>query len=232
MRSAGCIINDITDRKIDAKVARTKDRPLANGDIKLHEAVMMLFVLLITAWVILINLSTTATLLGYIIVVPIFIYPLMKRFTYWPQIFLALTINWGALMGWAAVRDELSLIPVLLYIACVFWTLGYDTIYAHQDKEDDILIGVKSSAIRLGQATKKYLYIFYFITVMLIWLIGIILSAEVFYYFFLMIGAVQFFWQVYTIDINNSDSCMRRFISNRYFGMLILVGIILGHPTL
>lgn len=228
MRSAGCVINDLIDRKIDAKVERTKNRPLSSGTLKIHEAVLLLFILLVAGWTILVNLSPTAMMLGYIIVIPIFIYPIMKRFTYWPQIFLAFTINWGALMGWAAVRDEISLIPLMLYAACIFWTLGYDTIYAHQDKDDDILLGIKSSAIRLGKATKRYLYIFYGVTIALLWLIGIIEGAGVLYYAFLMMGAVQLFWQVNTLNINNSDSCMRRFSSNRYFGLFLLLGIFGG----
>lgn len=228
MRSAGCVINDIADRKFDAKVRRTKNRPLARGDLKLHDAFLLLFLLLLIGWVILINLKDKTTILGYMIMVLVFIYPLMKRFTHWPQLFLALTINWGAIMGWAELKNEVSLEAILLYVACIFWTLGYDTVYAHQDKNDDIMLGLKSTAIKFGTNTKRYLYFFYSMTVALLWIIGVMTGAGVLYHLFLMVGAVQLFWQVNTLDIHSISSCRQRFHANKYFGLTIFLGTVAG----
>jgi len=229
MRSAGCVINDIVDRKIDAKVKRTKGRPLANGTMKLHEAFALLILLLSMGGAILFNLNDTAIILGIVIVVPIFIYPLMKRVTYWPQVFLALTFNWGAIIGWAAVRDSISIEAVLLYVACIFWTLAYDTIYAHQDKEDDAMMGMKSTALKFGANTKKYLYIFYAAMVAILWVVGIRMGSGFLFHLFLFAGAIQLFWQVYTLHIDKADSCMEKFRSNRYFGAIIFLAFVLGN---
>ncbi len=228
MRSAGCIVNDIIDRKVDSKVSRTKNRPLPKGELKVQDAVLLLFLLLLISLVLLFRLPTTAIILGYIIAIPVFIYPFMKRITYWPQIFLAFTINWGALMGWAAIKDNINVHTVMIYIACIFWTLGYDTIYAHQDKEDDMIAGIKSAAIKLGRNTKKYLYFFYGITISLLWLNGLTMSIGVLYHVFLMLGAFQLFWQIKTLNIEDPKNCMEKFASNKYFGLLILIGILAG----
>lgn len=228
MRSAGCIANDIIDRKIDAKVERTKNRPLANGDLKLYEAVLLLTLLLSLGALILFTLPSTVILLGTIIVIPIFIYPFMKRVTYWPQLFLAMTFNWGALMGWAAVKDEINLTAILIYVACMFWTLGYDTIYAHQDKEEDALLGVKSTALKLGVHTRKYLYLFYFITNVMLWVVGILTGSGILFHIFLIIGACQLYWQANTVDFNLRSDCMAKFTSNKYYGMFVFIGVLLG----
>jgi 4-hydroxybenzoate polyprenyltransferase len=228
MRSAGCITNDIIDRKIDAKVERTKNRPLANGDMKLYEAILLLILLLSIGALILFTLNSTAILLGFIIIIPIFIYPFMKRITYWPQLFLAMTFNWGALMGWAAVKDYIDITAVLIYLACMFWTIGYDTIYAHQDKEDDISIGVKSTALKLGVHTRKYLYLFYFLTTVLFWITGIFTGSGLLFHLFLIIGTIQLYWQANTVDFNLRSDCMAKFSSNRYYGLIIFTGVMLG----
>lgn len=226
MRGAGCVINDIFDRKIDAKVERTKNRPLPSGKMKLHEAIIFLILLLLIGLAILFFLSNTAIILGYIIVVPVFLYPLMKRITYWPQIFLALTFNWGALMGWAAIRDEISAMPVLLYTAAIFWTLGYDTIYAHQDVKDDAKAGVKSSALKLARRTKKYVALFYTMTTAIIWSIGIYFGAGIAYYVFLFIGAAHLFAQVYSVELHKPEDCMKKFASNQYYGLIIFLAFL------
>lgn len=228
MRSAGCIINDIIDRKIDQKVERTKNRPLASGEIKLYEAILIAFILLSIGAAILLSMNDTVLMMGYIVIVPIFVYPLMKRITYWPQAFLALTFNWGALMGWAAITNEINPIGVIIYIACIFWTLGYDTIYSHQDKEHDALLGVKSTALKLGKYTKKYLYVFYSTTIICLWFAGVLVNKGIFYHIFLLIAAFQLFWQINSVDFNNAESCMAKFKSNRYFGAIIFIGILAG----
>jgi 4-hydroxybenzoate polyprenyl transferase len=228
MRAAGCIINDIIDHKLDAKVERTKNRPLSNRTLKMYEAVLLLFVLLVLGAYLLIGLNNTAIILGFVILVPIVVYPFMKRVTYWPQAFLAFTINWGALIGWVAVRNSISLETILIYIACIFWTMGYDTIYAHQDKEDDMLLGIKSTALKFGQYTKKYLYIFYGITSALLWLLGVMLGSGVLFYLFLFVGIFHLILQVKMVDLNNPADCMKKFSSNKYFGLVIFVAILAG----
>jgi 4-hydroxybenzoate polyprenyltransferase len=228
MRSAACIINDMIDHKLDAKVERTKNRPLANGDMKFHEASLILFLLLLIGAAILHSLNNTTIFLGLLVIIPIVIYPFMKRVTYWPQAFLAFTINWGVLMGWAAVTGELTIQTMMVYVSCIFWTIGYDTIYAHQDKEDDMLLGIKSTALKFGTYTKKYVYMFYSITIGLLWLLGIILNSGLLFNVFLFLGAFQLFWQVKTVDLNNPADCMKKFSSNVFFGFIIFVGILAG----
>ena len=228
MRSAGCIINDIVDRKLDAGVERTKKRPLASGDIALYQAVLVVILLLIIGGLILFSLPQTAIILGVIILIPIFIYPFMKRVTYWPQIFLALTFNWGALMGWAAIHDEISFTAIAIYIASMFWTLSYDTIYAHQDKKDDVLMGVKSSALRLGKYTKKYLAMFLASMIGILWVLGLAEKVSFSYHLVMLVAALQAFWQVYTVDLDKTSSCMSRFKSNAFLGAIIFAAIIIG----
>src|SRR5271168_56294 len=167
MRGAGCTLNDIADRDYDGQVARTQLRPLPSGAISVCQAMIFLLLQLTVGAAVLFSLNRTTILLGAAVLGLIATYPFMKRITYWPQVFLGLNFNWGALMGWTAVTGALGWPPLLLYIGGVFWTLGYDTIYAHQDKEDDIRIGVKSSAIALGEHTRPWLFAFYGAAVLL-----------------------------------------------------------------
>lgn len=226
MRGAGCTLNDLADRHFDAKVARTYNRPLANGDISVVGGVIFLGVQLILALLVLVQFNSFAIKLGVTSILLVFIYPFMKRFTYWPQFWLGLTFNWGALLGWSAVRGELSLAPWFLYIAGVFWTLGYDTIYAHQDKEDDLFVGVKSSALALGSSTKPWLILFYMVAIFMLGAGGY--QAELRWQFWvcLFIGALHFCWQVNSLDIHNPSNCLSKFKSNRDFGFIILAGIV------
>ncbi|HJU15398.1 MAG TPA: 4-hydroxybenzoate octaprenyltransferase, partial [Stellaceae bacterium] len=161
MRGAGCTLNDIADRHYDGQVARTRLRPLPSGAVSVPQAVAFLCAQLAIGAAVLLSLNLTAILLGVAVLALIVPYPFMKRITYWPQVFLGLNFNWGALLGWAAVAGALAAAPVLLYLGGVFWTIGYDTIYAHQDKEDDARIGVKSSALALGSQTRPWLFMFY-----------------------------------------------------------------------
>ena len=166
MRSAGCVINDIIDRKFDAKTLRTKDRPLANKTLTLKEAYCFLFLLLAIGLLILSKLNNIVIILGLIVAPLIAIYPYIKRITYFPQLFLGIIFNWGSLMGYAAIEGQLNPKIFLLYIACIFWTIGYDTIYAHQDRKTDARIGIKSTAILFGKRTKLWLSVVY--TVMIL----------------------------------------------------------------
>lgn len=226
MRAAGCVINDIFDREIDAKVARTSARPIASGEISVLQALVFLAVLLTIGLVVLLQLSQTAILLGLVSLLLVVPYPLMKRITYWPQAWLGLTFNWGALMGWAAVTDTFALPALLLYLGGIFWTLGYDTIYAHQDKEDDALIGVKSSALRLGDDSRPWLAGFYALAVALLAAAGWTGGVAWPYYFGVAAMAGHFIWQIVTLDIDDPRNCLARFKSNRNAGLLLFLGIL------
>lgn len=228
MRAAGCVINDIFDREIDAKVARTSARPIASGEISVLQALVFLAVLLTIGLVVLLQLSQTAILLGLVSLLLVVPYPLMKRITYWPQAWLGLTFNWGALMGWAAVTDTFALPALLLYLGGIFWTLGYDTIYAHQDKEDDALIGVKSSALRLGDDSRPWLAGFYALAVALLAAAGWTGGVAWPYYFGVAAMAGHFIWQIVTLDIDDPRNCLARFKSNRNAGLLLFLGILLA----
>lgn len=229
MRGAGCVINDIVDREIDAQIERTKNRPLPSGRIKLRHAIILLAALLTIGLAMLLYFNATTILLGLAIVVPIFIYPFMKRVTYWPQAFLGLTFNWGALMGSASVDGKITFASVMLYAACFFWTMGYDTIYAHQDKECDVLIGVKSTALKFGHYTKKYLYIFYGLALVCLWSAGVAADLGIAYHAFLIVGALHLLWQVHEVNLERPTDCLRKFHSNNFFGLMIFIGILFGY---
>jgi 4-hydroxybenzoate polyprenyltransferase len=228
MRGAGCTVNDIADHDFDARVARTAARPIPSGAISLKQATAFLALQLVIGLVILLQLDRAAVVLGAASLFLVFSYPFMKRITYWPQAWLGLTFNWGALLGWAAVTDRLDWAPAILYAAGLFWTLGYDTIYAHQDKEDDALIGVKSTALRLGDATPGWLVGFYGLTLAGIAAAG--WSAGLGWPFYVVLAAagVQLAWQIKTVCIDDAANCLSRFKSNRLFGWLVLGGVIAG----
>nr|WP_142848004.1 4-hydroxybenzoate octaprenyltransferase [Telmatospirillum sp. J64-1] len=228
MRGAGCVINDIADRDFDGKVERTAARPIPSGQVSVKQALAFLVLLLLLGLLILVQLNPFAIALGaasLLLVVP---YPFMKRITWWPQAWLGLTFNWGALLGWAAVTGGLGFAPLLLYIAGLFWTLGYDTIYAHQDKDDDALIGVKSSARRLGEATMPAVTVFYLVALALIAAAGWVAGLSWVFFVSLAPAAAQLMWQARTMKINDSPDCLAKFKSNRLFGWLLLAAILAG----
>lgn len=226
LRSASCIINDIIDRKIDAKMERTKTRPLASGQISVFSAVLLLITLLSITSLIVSSFNNRVIFLSAIILLPMVVYPYMNRLTYWPQIFLAFMGNWGVLIGWAAIRDQLDLPVFLLYAACAFWTLGYDTIYSLQDRHDNVKLGIKSSALKLGKHTIKYLYVFYISATILLWMTGIMMGLGIGYHIFLIIAMFQLLWQIVMLEPDNAADCMRKFESNAYYGALIFLGIL------
>lgn len=228
MRGAGCTWNDITDRNIDAKVERTRSRPIPSGQVSTKMAVFFLVDLLFFGFVILISFNPFTAWLGASSLVLVAIYPFMKRVTWWPQIWLGLTFNWGVLMGWSAATGNLSLAPLLFYFAAIFWTIGYDTIYAHQDKEDDLMVGVKSSAIRLGQNSKFWIGLFYGAAIGLMAAAGIVANLGPLFFIGLAAGAVHLLRQIGRVDINDPELCLAVFKSNRDFGFVILAAIILG----
>ncbi len=229
MRGAGCTFNDISDREFDAKVARTADRPIPSGAISVLQAIFYMVLLCIIGCLILIQFNLFAIGLGAASLLLVAVYPFMKRITYWPQLVLGLTFNWGALLGWAVVRGDLAAPALIMYAAGIFWTLGYDTIYAHQDKQDDLIIGVKSSALRLGDNTRPWLAIFYATAIVLVGLSGWLIQLNWPFYAALVLALIQASWQVVNVAINDPSDCLSKFKSNRYFGWLILAGLVLGH---
>ncbi|MBD20824.1 MAG: 4-hydroxybenzoate octaprenyltransferase [Rhodospirillaceae bacterium] len=229
MRGAGCTYNDIIDRNFDSKVSRTKSRPLPSGEVTLNKAICFLGVLIIIGFLILSTLNDNAILVGVLSLILVFTYPFMKRVTFWPQLFLGLTFNWGALLAWAAVKEEISFTAVLLYLGGVFWTLGYDTIYAHQDRIDDPDAGIKSTARFLGPGSKPWLYLFYLVALILFICAGLTLGISWPFYFGLTFGALQLLWQVWDLDLNSPKDCLAKFKSNRLFSWLFLGGILASH---
>jgi 4-hydroxybenzoate polyprenyltransferase len=226
MRSAGCIYNDIIDRDIDAKVARTQARPLASGQISLTSAIVYILALCLVGLAVLVQFNLFAICLGFASVGIVLIYPLMKRVTFWPQAFLGLAFSWGALMGWAANFGALDLAPVLLYVSAVSWTIAYDTIYAHQDKEDDALIGLKSTALRFGKDTPVWLGVFYGVTLGGIACSGWMVGAGLVFLAGMALAGAHLIWQVATLDTEDSQNCLDRFRSNHGFGAIVFFALL------
>jgi 4-hydroxybenzoate polyprenyltransferase len=229
MRGAGCTLNDIADRHYDAQVARTRLRPLPSGAVTVRQAAVFLVLQLAVGAGVLLSLNRASIGLGFAVLGLIGTYPFMKRITYWPQIFLGLNFNWGALIGWTAVTGGLAWPPVLLYFGGVFWTLGYDTIYAHQDKEDDVRIGVKSSALVLGPRTRPWLFGFYAVALALWAMAGHMAEMKAAFWIGLAVAAMQLAWQTASVDITKPTDCLSKFRSNRLVGWLVLFGIVAGH---
>ncbi len=224
MRSAGCIVNDIADREIDKQVERTRTRPLASGELKLKQAILLLCMLLACALYIALLLGQNTVFWAGASLPLVAAYPWMKRISWWPQLFLGLTFNWGALMGWAAVTGTVQLPAILLYAGSIFWTLGYDTIYAHQDKTDDARIGVKSTALRLGKNTRTAVNTFYTLAAIFWALSGFMAGAGMVYFAFLILTELHLLHQICTVNLDDPASCRRVFISNRFAGFLLFIG--------
>jgi 4-hydroxybenzoate polyprenyltransferase len=231
MRSAGCIYNDILDRDIDAKVDRTRSRPLASGQISTKDALALMLTLCLVGLAVLLQFDIFAIILGFASIGLVLVYPLMKRVTYWPQAVLGLAFGWGALMGWAAMFGELDPAPILLYGAAVAWIIGYDTIYAHQDKEDDAIIGLGSTALRFGGRTREWLVLFYGLTLLGLAAAGLAAGAGFWYFAGLALGAGQLAWQAATLDISDPRNCLERFRSNHAFGALVFASLTLDMFT-
>jgi len=223
MRAAGCVLNDIYDRDLDAVVARTKSRPLASGAVSRAQAFIFLAVLLLTGAVVLFQMNFVAVLLGFLSLPLIALYPLMKRITWWPQLFLGVTFNFGALIGWAAATGTVGVPALLLYMGAIFWTLGYDTIYAHQDKDDDQLAGIKSTALKLGARSKTFVAIVYGVAFVFIALAFVMGGAGILSYLLLILPALHLAGQIKRWDEHDAQSCLQLFRSNRDFALLVLL---------
>ena len=226
MRGAGCTYNDIVDRDIDAKVARTRGRPIPSGAVTLKEAWLFLAAQCFVGLLILIQLNLFAIELGAASLILIAAYPFMKRITWWPQAWLGLTFNWGALLGFAAQTGGIDLGTLMLYAGLFFWTLGYDTIYAHQDKDDDALIGVKSTARLLGERSRNWILGFYAAAFTLILAAGFTEHAGWPFAFLMFAAGAHLLWQVKSLDIDDPGKCLRLFRANRETGALIALAFL------
>ena len=229
MRSAGCIVNDIIDRKFDRKVFRTKDRPIASEKISVKLGLIYATILCLLAFCVLINFNFFSILLALGSMPLAFTYPLMKRYTYWPQLFLGVTFNYGLILGWTSITNEITLIPLIFYFGAIFWTLGYDTIYGFQDIKDDEIIGLKSTSIKFKNNPFYFLFLCYIIFSLSLIIIGIQMGFNKFYYIYLTIIFFQMFYlQLKNLEIKNANSCFKVFKSNNILGALVLIGLIIG----
>ena len=226
MRGAGCTYNDLVDQNIDNQVARTRSRPLPSGQVSRNQAKFFLAAQLLVGFFVLVQLNWFAFFLGLCAIVPVAIYPFMKRITNWPQLFLGLAFSWGALMGWAALYGSLSLAPVLLYLGCILWTIGYDTIYAHQDKEDDAIVGIGSTALLFGDQSQRAIGILY--AFMLSLFAAAFISVGTAWPAFLGLGlaAIHLARQIVVLDIEDGDQCLALFKSNTVVGWFIFIGLV------
>ena len=229
MRSAGCIVNDIVDKNFDKKVERTKNRPIASDKISIKLASTYATMLCLLAFIVLINFNNFTIIMAMLSMPLAFTYPLMKRITYWPQLFLGITFNYGLMLAWISITNEFSIVPLVFYIGAIFWTLGYDTIYGFQDIKDDEIIGVKSTSIKFKNNPKKFLVISYSIFLISLFLIGILMNFKIYYFMFLIIPIFQLLkLQVKDLKINKSDDCLKKFKSNNLLGLIVFINIIIG----
>ncbi len=227
MRSAGCIFNDIVDKDYDKKVLRTKKRPIANGKISVKKSLIYVMLLCLVAFIILIQFNILTILLGMGSMLLAFTYPFMKRITYWPQLFLGLTFNWGLIMAWTAINDSISLEICLLYLSAIFWTLGYDTIYGAQDMSDDEIIGLKSTSIKFKNHMKLFVSISYAISSLsLIYIFKNYLGVN---YFTIMLAlfVCSLFYQVVKFNKEDSSSCLKMFKLNNFSGLVLFLGVLI-----
>jgi 4-hydroxybenzoate polyprenyltransferase len=228
VRGAGCIINDLWDIEIDKKVTRTKSRPLASGELRKIDAYQMLAALGVLSLMVLLTLPKLSIFFGLLAIIPIIIYPTMKRYNYYPQVFLGMVFNMGVFIAWFAVDPQITLMPFILYAAAAIWTVCYDTIYAHQDIKDDKKAGVKSLAILLGDRTVEVVWKMYQVLALILFIVGLNMHMGILFYLIAAFGAYHLYWQTETLDIKDPKSCAEKFNSNVHFGMIILAAIVIG----
>ncbi|MEG6508736.1 4-hydroxybenzoate octaprenyltransferase [Methyloligella sp. 2.7D] len=226
MRGAGCTYNDIVDRDIDQGVARTRSRPIPSGQVSVKSAIAFMLLLCLIGLVVLLCFNGLTIFLGFLALPIVGLYPFVKRFSYWPQAVLGLAFGWGALMGYTAVQGELDWAPILLYLGAICWIIGYDTIYGHQDREDDALLGLKSTALRFGSNSRIWLAGFYGTAWVLFTLAGLAAQCEIVFLLGMVAAGAHLFWQVATLDIDDPDNCLMRFRSNRDFGAIVFAAIV------
>ncbi len=225
MRSAGCIVNDIVDKDFDKKIKRTKNRPLASGKISVKQSLVYVLALCSLAFLILIQFNLFTIILGMSSMILAFSYPFMKRITYWPQLFLGITFNWGIIMAWAAINNAISTEVIILYISAIFWTLGYDTIYGAQDMSDDEIIGLKSTAIKFKKNIRKFVFISYITFVSLIVYLFKDFFGKNIFSFFLIIFILSLLYQLLKFKKDSSKYYLKIFKSNNFTGFFLFLSI-------
>ena len=229
MRSAGCIVNDIADKNFDKEVERTKNRPITSGKVSVKLASTYALLLCGIAFLVLINFNNFTILMALVSMPLAFTYPLMKRITYWPQLFLGITFNYGLILAWISISNEISIIPIILYLGAIFWTLGYDTIYGFQDIRDDEIIGVKSTSIKFKNDPKKFLFISYSLFIISLFLVGISMEFKIYYFLFMIIPILHLLvFQIKKLNTSLAMDCLVKFKSNNLLGLIIFINILVG----
>ena len=229
MRSAGCIVNDILDKEFDKMVFRTKNRPIASGKISIKFAIFYAAVLCLFALMVLLNFNQFTIILALGSMPLAFTYPLMKRFTYWPQLFLGITFNYGLILGWTAIKGQLDIIPIIFYLGAIFWTLGYDSIYGYQDIKDDEIIGLKSTSIKFKGNEKKFLFVCYSLLLILFLFGGYIMAFNNIFYFLMIAPFMQLFlYQIKNFKSEEPENCLKVFKSNNIFGLIVFLIILIS----
>ena len=229
MRSAGCIINDIIDKDLDAKVERTKNRPIASSKVSIKLGLFYVFILCALALIVLMQFNLFTIILALCSMPLAFTYPLMKRFTYWPQLFLGVTFNYGLILGWTSINSEISIVPIVFYLGAIFWTLGYDTIYGFQDIRDDEIIGVKSTSIKFKKNPKIFILICYLIFILSLIYMGILMNFSKIYFGGIIIVSLHLLlFQIKRIDISSKEVCLKIFKSNNFLGLFIFIKLVIG----
>ena len=229
MRSAGCIVNDILDKKFDKEVLRTKNRPIASEKISIKLGLFYATVLCLLAFLVLINFNYFTIYLALASMPLAFTYPLMKRYTYWPQLFLGVTFNYGLILGWTSINSSVDLIPLVFYFGAIFWTLGYDTIYGYQDIKDDEIIGLKSTSIKFKKNPYTFLYLCYSTFIISLLIVGYLMKLNTIYFIFLILVFFQMIiFQLKNLNIEVSSNCLRAFKSNNFLGLIVFLGLVVG----
>ena len=228
MRSAGCVVNDIFDKDFDTKVFRTKNRPIASKKISVKLGLLYSILLCLLALMVLLNFNKFTIILAFASMPLAFSYPLMKRYTYWPQLFLGITFNYGLILGWTSINNQLEIIPIIFYFGAIFWTLGYDTIYGFQDIADDEIIGVKSTSIKFKKNPNLFLILCYLIFIMTLIIVGILMDFKYPYFVFMLIPTIHIFAQLKSFEKSNPINCLKIFKKNNFLGFLIFINILIG----
>ena len=229
MRSSGCIINDVIDRKFDKKVTRTRDRPIASEKISVYRGLFYAASLCLLAFIVLINFNNLTIFIALASMPLAFTYPLMKRYTYWPQLFLGITFNYGLILGWTSINNNIGVVPLIFYFGAIFWTLGYDTIYGYQDIKDDEIIGLKSTSIKFKKNPYTFLYLCYSTFIISLLIVGYLMKLNTIYYIFLILVFFQMIvFQLKSLDIKVSLNCLKAFKSNNFLGLIVFLGLTIG----
>ncbi len=229
MRSAGCIVNDIVDKNFDKRVKRTKNRPIASGKVSIKLAIILSFILCGLAFLVLINFNSFTIFMALISMPFAFTYPLMKRFTYWPQLFLGITFNYGLVLAWISNNNSIDILPIIFYFGAIFWTLGYDTIYGYQDIKDDEIIGVKSTSIKFKNNPKKFISLCYSLFFFSLILVGILMNFKIIYYVSLIATFYHLIiFQLKNFKANDPKICLEKFKSNNLLGSIVFINILIG----